>query len=82
MLILHANLIIIFITNKYFMVNLDARGISSYYKDLPRGTKDQFIREVADAISQSTTNVGLKMRNGRWSQLEINAINRVIDSRR
>lgn len=69
------------ITTKIFMKKLNCLGISSYYEDLPRGEKDGFLREVAEAIGQSTTNVRLKIKNGRWGKTEVPAINEVIERR-
>lgn len=60
---------------------MDSMGITSYYEKLPRGEKDGFAREVAEAIGQSTPNVRLKMKNGRWSQLEIREIEKIIERR-
>jgi hypothetical protein len=79
---LRTNLIIILIITKEKELKMDCMGISSYYETVPRGEKDEFIRAVADAIGQSTSNVRLKMRNGRWSQLELSAIEDVISERR
>lgn len=61
---------------------MESRGISSYYETVPRGEKDEFIRAIADAIDQSSSNIRLKMRNGRWSKLELKAIEEVISERR
>lgn len=63
------------------MKKLDCLGISSYYEDLPRGEKDGFVRDVAEAIGQSTSNVRLKMKNGRWGKTEVPTINEVIERR-
>lgn len=82
MLILRTNLVIILIITKKKELKMSSMGISSYYETVPRGEKDEFIRAVADAIGQSTSNVRLKMRNGRWSQLELSAIEDVISERR
>lgn len=60
---------------------MDAIGISDYYKSLPRGHKSKFVMEVAQRIGQSLPNVMLKLRNGRWSVLEVPAIEEVIKSR-
>ena len=57
---------------------MENMGIISYYEGLPRGEKDAFVREVADAIGQSTPNVRLKMKNGRWSVLEVREIEKII----
>ena len=81
-LILRTNLVIILIITKEKELKMDCMGISSYYETVPRGEKDEFIRAVADAIGQSTSNVRLKMRNGKWSQLEMSAIEDVISERR
>ena len=79
--ILPTNLIIIFSKTKFFMKKLDCLGISSYYEGLPRGEKDGFVRDVAEAIGQSTSNVRLKMKNGRWGKTEVPIINEVIERR-
>ena len=79
--ILPTNLIIILIITKNFMNKLDCLGISSYYEELPRGEKDGFVRDVAEAIGQSTSNVRLKMKNGRWGKTEVPTINEVIEKR-
>jgi hypothetical protein len=60
---------------------MDNMGITSYYEELPRGEKDRFVRNVAEAIGQSTSNVRLKMKNGRWSKLEIHVIEKIIERR-
>lgn len=56
-------------------------GITDYYENLPRGEKDKFLMEVADAIGQSTTNCRLKMKNGRWKKIEIPIIENIINNR-
>ena len=56
--------------------------ITDYYKNLPRGTKDKFVRDVADATGMSISNVNLKLRNGRWSMLEEREVKRLIENRR
>ena len=56
-------------------------GISDYYNNLPRGAKSAFAIEVAQRIGQSTSNVELKLRNGRWSKLEIPVIEEIIKTR-
>ena len=63
------------------MNKIDGIGISSYYEELPRGEKDAFVREVAEAIGQSTSNVRLKMKNGRWAKTEVPKINDIIERR-
>ncbi len=63
------------------MNEISAKGITSYYHNLGRGEKDKFVREVAEAIGQSFSNVSLKMRNGGWSVLELPAINNLIKTR-
>lgn len=70
---------IFFIINKRFMEKVNSMGISSYYESLKRGEKDGFVREVADAIGQSTSNVRLKMKNGRWGKTEVPTINEIIE---
>ncbi|MBP3756261.1 MAG: hypothetical protein J6I61_03170 [Prevotella sp.] len=61
---------------------MDGMGITSYYDGLPFGGKDGFVRDVAEAIGQSTSNVRLKMKNGRWSKAELPIVNQVIEERR
>ena len=60
---------------------MDMMGISYYYENLPRGEKDKFVVEVADAIGQSTSNTRLKMKNGRWSKTEVPIIENIIKGR-
>lgn len=61
---------------------MDSMGISSYYKSLPRGEKDGFIREIADAIAKSSSMVRMKIREGKWSVLEFPIVVSVIEKRR
>lgn len=61
---------------------MDTMGISCYYEKLPRGEKDKFVIEVANAIGQSSSNVRLKMKNGRWSVTEVPVIEDIIEGRR
>ena len=63
------------------MEKIDCMGISSYYENLPRGEKDSFVREVAEAIGQSSSNVRLKMKNTRWGKAEVPIIADVIERR-
>lgn len=63
------------------MEKMDCMGISSYYEGLVRGEKDVFVREVADAIGQSSANVRLKMKNGRWGKTEVPVIADIIEKR-
>lgn len=56
-------------------------GISSYYRSLPRGEKDEFVREVAEALFQSTSNISLKMRTGRWPSLQVGIVESIIAKR-
>lgn len=63
------------------MKKMDCMGISSYYESLPRGVKDDFVRDVADAIGQCTSNVRRKLKNGGWSKTEIPAISAIIEKR-
>ena len=58
---------------------MDCLGISSYYENLPRGKKDSFVREVAEALGQSSPNVYRKMRNSRWGKIEVPIIVSVIE---
>ena len=82
MIILLTNLIINLITTKLKAEKMEKMGISCYYEGLPRGEKDKFVMEVANAIGQSSSNVRLKMKNGRWSVTEIPEIEKIIKSRR
>ena len=75
---MRTNLIIILVITKEKELKMESMGISSYYETVPRGEKDGFIRAVADTIGQSTSNVRRKLRNGRWSQLELSAIEDLI----
>ena len=61
---------------------MDAMGITCYYENLPRGEKDKFVMEVASAIGQSSSNVRLKMKNGRWAITELPAIQKIIEERK
>ncbi|MBR0276277.1 MAG: hypothetical protein IJQ76_08720 [Prevotella sp.] len=63
------------------MEKIDCLGISSYYENLPRGEKDGFVRGVAEAIGQSTSNVRLKMKNSRWGKTEVPIIAGIIENR-
>lgn len=78
---LPTNITIILIITKINSIEMDSIGITSYYENLPRGKKDSFVREVAEAIGQSTWNARLKMKNGRWSLLEIREITKIIEKR-
>ena len=63
------------------MEKIDCMGISSYYENLPRGEKDGFVRDVAEAIGQSTSNVRLKMKNSRWGKTEVPIVAGIIERR-
>ena len=63
------------------MEKMNELGINSYYETLPRGEKDSFVRDVAEAIGQSTSNVRLKMKNGRWGKTEVPIIAEIIEKR-
>lgn len=63
------------------MIKMDCLGISSYYENLPRGKKDEFVREVSEAIGQCTSNVRLKMKNRRWGKTEVPVIAAIIDGK-
>lgn len=60
---------------------MDSMGISYYYENLARGEKDKFVMEVAEAIGQCSSNVRLKMKNGRWAKTETPIISRIIQGR-
>lgn len=63
------------------MAKIDCLGINSYYETLPRGEKDTFVRDVAEAIGQSTSNVRLKLKNCRWGKTEVPIIAGIIEKR-
>ncbi len=63
------------------MENFDSVGISSYLQNLPYGKKDDFIREVADAIGQSCSSVRRKISNGSWRKTEIPVIQKLMQKR-
>lgn len=63
------------------MEKMDCLGISSYYESLQRGEKDNFVREVAEAIGQCSSNVRLKMKNTRWGKAEVPIIADIIKRR-
>lgn len=63
------------------MEKIDCMGISSYYENLLRGEKDGFVRDVAEAIGQSTSNVRLKMKNSRWGKTEVPIVAGIIERR-
>lgn len=50
------------------MDKITPMGISSYYHSLPHGKKDEFVREVSDALGQSTQSVRRKIRFGAWKE--------------
>lgn len=75
------NLSNIYIKYKFIMGKLKDIGITSYYQNLPRGEKDRFAREVAEAIDQSSANVRRKIRLDRWSSLERPVIENIINER-
>ncbi len=60
------------------MAKMDAVGISSYHKSLDRGQKDVFVRKVAEAIDKATSSVYRKVSSGKWTALEISAVEEVI----
>jgi len=60
---------------------MDSKVISDYYDRLPFGQKDEFAREIAEAIEKSTSSVRLKIRKGNWSRIEMQEIDRVIKNR-
>lgn len=78
-IILPTNLIIILIKSKFKMAKMDAVGISYYHKNLTRGQKDIFVRRVAEAIDKATSSVYRKVSSGKWTALEIAAIEKVIE---
>ena len=57
------------------MMKLDSIGISDYYKSMPFGKKDEFVRNVAESICKSSSTVFKKLSNGKWNALEIKVIN-------
>lgn len=60
--------------------NFDADGIYSYYKALPRGQKNTFAMEVAEALEMSYDNVRRKISNRSWKNYEIKFIRGIINS--
>lgn len=82
MIIMSANLLIKLIKNKFMDNKMDSVGITSYYQNLPHGTKDDFARQVAEAIGQATASVYRKLRVGGWSPLELREINSIIAKHR
>ena len=61
------------------MMKLDSIGISDYYKSMPFGKKDEFVRNVAESICKSSSTVFKKLSNGKWNALEIKLINEIFD---
>ena len=55
--------------------------IMSYYGNLRHGQKDSFVREVADAIGQSSVTVMRKMKTGKFSCLEVPVVARIVTRR-
>jgi hypothetical protein len=60
------------------MEKFDSVGITSHFDNLPYGSKDAFIREVADALGLSSSSVRKKIQNGNWRKLEIPIITKLI----
>lgn len=60
------------------MEKFDSVGITSHFDKLPFGSKDAFIREVADALGLSSSSVRKKIQNGNWRKLEIPIITKLI----
>ncbi len=75
------NLENILLTSKINISKMNEMGITSYYKDLHHGEKDVFIREVAEAIGQSSSSIRRKIKDGGWSLLEIREIEKIIVGR-
>ncbi len=82
LLILLTNLLIIFKKNKFRMKEKKCLAISRYYEDLPRGEKDDFIRDVATAIDKSTSTVWNKLKGNSFSSIEIPIVEELINKRR
>ena len=60
------------------MEKFDSVGITSHFDNLSFGSKDAFIREVADALGLSSSSVRKKIQNGNWRKLEIPIITKLI----
>lgn len=64
------------------MAKFDALGISSYYDSLPRGQKDVFKRDVAEAIEKSVPTIQLRIKTGKWTMIELDKINELIKTQK
>lgn len=71
----------ILLTSKINISKMNEMGITSYYNELHHGKKDVFIREVAEAIGQSSSSIRRKIKDGGWSILEIREIEKIIVGR-
>ena len=60
------------------MENLNGMSIGEFYGNLPRGKKDGFAIEVAEAIEKSVSTVQKKMVGRGFSKLEEEAVRRII----
>lgn len=60
----------------------DGIGIYSYYKSLPHGEKDGFVRTVAAELEMSCSSILAKLKMGNWRKLQLDAINKIIEERR
>ena len=60
------------------MEKVDVLGITSHFENLPFGKKDSFLREIADAIGQSTNTVRRKIQSGKWRKFEIPIVTKIM----
>lgn len=60
----------------------DGIGIYSYYKGLPHGEKDGFVRTVAAELDMSCSSILTKLKLGNWRKPQLDAINKIIEERR
>ncbi|MCH3994128.1 MAG: hypothetical protein LKE54_03585 [Prevotella sp.] len=51
-----------------------ALGISSHYEALPFGTKNIFVRQIAEALEMSTDNVRRRISENKWKEHEIQVL--------
>ena len=59
---------------------MDSKVISDYYENLPFGKKDEFVRVIAEALEQSTSNIRRKIRENIWSRIEMKEVTSLIDN--
>lgn len=61
------------------MTNLNVKGITDYYNQLPFGKKDAFLVAISIAIGKSTQAVRRRIRLRNWSKLELPIVYEIID---